>query len=120
MDWQGVALGAAPSSVIAFSLRDSSSRVIYVAMNPYAEAVNIALPGPGPSGIWRLVVDTSRLPPDDINLQGPLLSSGQPLYELAPKAGVLMVGAQLAEKPIVSGFEGAPRTRASSSLNVLK
>jgi hypothetical protein len=93
VDWQGAAAGLPPSNVIAFSVRDAGSRVLYVAFNPYLEPVSVALPGAGPSGIWRLVVDTSRLPPDDINLEGPLLPLGQPLYELAPKAGVLMVGA---------------------------
>lgn len=52
--------------------------------------LQVALPGPG-SGSWRLVVDTSRLPPNDIDLDGPVLDPGQFLFDVGPKAGIMLV-----------------------------
>ncbi len=65
VDWHGALAGAPPSNVLAFSLRDESTgAAVYVALNPYPAPVQVALPGAsGPGSLWRLVVDTSKLPP---------------------------------------------------------
>ncbi|KAJ9514282.1 hypothetical protein QJQ45_012210 [Haematococcus lacustris] len=93
VDWHNAAQGVAPSNLIAFTLRDSGERALYVAFNPYPHHVSVALPGPAAAGAWRLVVDTSRLPPEDIDLEGPLLPVGQPLFDVAPQAGILLISA---------------------------
>ncbi|KAL6759536.1 hypothetical protein V8C86DRAFT_1289639 [Haematococcus lacustris] len=118
VDWHNAAQGVAPSNLIAFTLRDSGERALYVAFNPYPHHVSVALPGPAAAGAWRLVVDTSRLPPEDIDLEGPLLPVGQPLFDVAPQAGILLISAapgatstrtapSAPEPPIVSSRPGS-------------
>lgn len=92
VDWQNLSGGAVPTNAIAFSVRAADTgRSLFCVFNPYDEPVTMALPGVELNGSWRLVVDTARLPPEDANLDGPVLPYGQPVVEVAPKAGLLLV-----------------------------
>jgi len=112
VDWQNTQGGAVPSNVIAFSVAEVSGKGMFCVFNPYNEPVTVALPGPEGGGQWRLVVDTSRMPPEDADLDGPLLPPGQPLAEVGPKAAMLLLsvksGATSARTP-----PSAPRASAA-------
>jgi isoamylase len=78
------------------------TQAVYVGFNPNPEPVTAFLPSP-PAGMqWRRLIDTSRLPPDDVVLEGGELLQGD--YIIAPGAALML---DAVARPPVTAFTSA-------------
>lgn len=129
-DWSGEASasGSPTASFIAFSVTGSgvgdgvespasssssgaagsaTTSAVYVAFNPSGDAVLAQLPSP-PAGMqWRRLVDTSRLPPDDVVPAGAELLERD--YQIAPGAALML---DAVVRPPIKSLSGAARASA--------
>lgn len=77
-----------PLTAMASSKPAAPQQAVYVGFNPNPEPTAVNLPPP-PAGMqWRRLIDTSRLPPDDIVPQGGELLERE--YILAPGAALML------------------------------
>eukprot|EP00878_Enallax_costatus_P025353 GHUV01027123.1.p1 GENE.GHUV01027123.1~~GHUV01027123.1.p1 ORF type:complete len:648 (+),score=120.67 GHUV01027123.1:549-2492(+) len=106
-DWSGEAAASQipGANYVAFSLKGDKQQAVYVGFNPNPEPCAAALPVLGPNTQWKRVVDTARLPPQDV-----VLDSGELLdteYIVAPGAAIMLEAAPQPAPP-------PPQSRAAT------
>jgi len=81
-------------------------RAVFAAFNPHGHFVTAALPPPPAGASWRLAADTARPPPDDVFEDPAPLPPFTPSYDMAGKAGLLLVADGPPPPPARAGAGG--------------
>lgn len=89
-DWSGEAAAALlpGSNYVAFMVKGDQQQAVYVGFNPNPEPCSASLPPPGLHMQWKRIVDTARMPPQDVAVEhGEMLHSE---YVVAPGAAIML------------------------------